>query len=293
MERTEILQIRTDTIFHDLFNQEDMNTLEWTVMQILGCSYEEVHGNVSVGNIRLTRLSKDDRNKYLDLIVEYKNEKIVIELNNNFQGIYTRNIIYAANVITNNYKINDDKKASDDYYKNVVKVLLINLNWYSSEKKGKKVQSKKTYEIPYSDFNEEDYFLKIVNVNLDYFNNLCYDEVNEGDKLYKLLTVKNKEELKEFTNKEKLLDYYGNKLINLSSDEKYTEVIMDEIVEENIAKQTAYLVGKNNGVEEGSEQTQRDNIVNFYKNNVSIDIISKSTGLTIDEVEKIIKEAND
>ena len=68
---------------------------------------------------------------------------------------------------------------------------------------------------------------------------------------------------------------------------------MDEIVEENIAKQTAYLVGKNNGVEEGSEQTQRDNIVNFYKNNVSIDIISKSTGLTIDEVEKIIKEAND
>ena len=171
MERTEILQIRTDTIFHDLFNQEDMNTLEWAVMQILGCNYEEVHGKVSVGNIRLTRLSKNDRNKYLDLIVEYKNEKIVIELNNNFEGIYTRNIIYAANVITNNYKINDDKKVSDDYYKNVVKVFLINLNWYSSEKKVKKVPSKKTYEIPYSDFDEEDYFLKIVNVNLDYFNN--------------------------------------------------------------------------------------------------------------------------
>ena len=107
-----------------------------------------------------------------------------------------------------------------------------------------------------------------------------------------LLTIKNKEELMEITGKEKLLDYYGDKLINLSSDEKYTEVIMDEIVEENIAKQTAYLVGKNDGVEEGIEQTQRENIVNFYKNNVSIDIISKSTGLTIEEVEKIINEAN-
>ena len=48
---TEILQIRNDTIFHDVFNGEDMNTLEWIVMHILGCSYEEVHGKVTVGNI--------------------------------------------------------------------------------------------------------------------------------------------------------------------------------------------------------------------------------------------------
>ena len=52
MQRTEILQIRTDTIFHDVFNQEDMNALEWVVMQILECNYEDIHGKVSVGNIR-------------------------------------------------------------------------------------------------------------------------------------------------------------------------------------------------------------------------------------------------
>ena len=35
-----------------------------------------------------------------------------------------------ANVLLNNYKIQDNKKLDDDYYKKVVRVLLVNLNWY-------------------------------------------------------------------------------------------------------------------------------------------------------------------
>jgi len=285
--KTEILQIRTDRIFHDLYNKEDMNTLEWVVMKILGCSYDDIHGKVIVGNIRLTRLSKNDKTKYLDLIVEYKNEKIVIELNNNFEGIHTRNILYAANVLINNYKINT-KKSIDDYYDKIVKVLLINLNWYKSKKNQKILPGKKVYYIPYSDLDESDYLLKIINVNLDYYANLCYDDVDERDKLYKLLTVKTKSELNEIAKHEKMLDYYSNKLIDLSSDEKYTEVIMDEIIEENVAKQTAFLVGKNYGIEEGILKNKKEMVVNLYNNNVSIEVISKSSGLSIDEVKEIV-----
>lgn len=32
MEKGQILQVRSDRLFHDLFNQEMMMTLEWTVM---------------------------------------------------------------------------------------------------------------------------------------------------------------------------------------------------------------------------------------------------------------------
>ena len=39
------------------------------------------------------------KNKYLDLIVEYNNKKIILELNNNFCGVYTRNIIYVGTII--------------------------------------------------------------------------------------------------------------------------------------------------------------------------------------------------
>ena len=292
-DNIELLQVRTDTIFHDLYNKEDMNALEWAVMQILGCSYDDIHGRVTVGNIRLTRTSKKDKNKYLDLIVEYKNEKIIIELNNNFSGFYTRNILYAANVLMNNYQIKGKKNINNDYYQEIVRVLLVNLNWYKSKKNSDKVPGKRIYEIPHSDFEEKGYILKIINVNLDYFDNLCYDEISEGDKLYKLLTVKSKDELDMLTKSEKMLEHYSNKLIDLSSNKEYTEGIMDEIIEENVAKQTAYLVGKDEGIEQGIEQNKREMVVNLFKNNVPIDVISESSGLTIDEVKEIIDKSNE
>jgi len=72
-----------------------MDTIEWIVMHILNCRYEDIKGKVKVLNIRLERVNKKERNKYVDLIIEYQNEKIILELNNHFHGIYTRNILYA------------------------------------------------------------------------------------------------------------------------------------------------------------------------------------------------------
>ena len=65
---------------------------------------------------------------------------------------------------------------------------------------------------------------------------------------------------------------------------------MDEIVEENIAKQTAYLVGKNDGVEEGSEQTQREMINTMLNNNLPIEELSKYINLSVEEIKTIINE---
>ena len=49
IDENEILEVRSDRLFHDLFNEHEMNTIEWIVMQILGKSYEEIHGRVIVG----------------------------------------------------------------------------------------------------------------------------------------------------------------------------------------------------------------------------------------------------
>ena len=32
LKENEVLQVRSDRLFHDLFNKEMMSTLEWTVM---------------------------------------------------------------------------------------------------------------------------------------------------------------------------------------------------------------------------------------------------------------------
>ena len=46
LDDNQVLEVKSDRLFHDLFNEHEMNTIEWTVMMILGKSYEEIHGNV-------------------------------------------------------------------------------------------------------------------------------------------------------------------------------------------------------------------------------------------------------
>ena len=39
---------------------------------------------------------------------------------------------------------------------------------------------------------------------------------------------------------------------------------MDEIIEENVAKQTAYLLGEQSGIEQGIEQNKKEIVINMY-----------------------------
>ena len=67
---------------------------------------------------------------------------------------------------------------------------------------------------------------------------------------------------------------------------------MDEIIEENVAKQTAYLLGEQSGLEKGISQgiqeNKREVVLNMYKNNLSTQMIANCTNLSISEIEEII-----
>ena len=124
----------------------------------------------------------------------------------------------------------------------------------------------------------------MINVNLDYYSSLCYDKVDVKDKLYKLLTVKNKKELNYLIKHEKLLNKYGNKLIDLSSDNNYVEEIMSEEIEEFVAMHEAYR--------SGLVETKRETIINMYNKNYKLEDISDIINLPIEEIKEIINENN-
>ena len=65
---------------------------------------------------------------------------------------------------------------------------------------------------------------------------------------------------------------------------------MDEIIEENVAKQTAFLEGKYEGKEEGIRENQREMVQKMLDNNLSPEEISKYIGLNVDEIKTIINE---
>ena len=288
----QILQVKNDKLFHDLFNEKDIKAVEWVASQILECDVKEIKGKVSVKNVRLTRTNPNERSKYVDLIVEYKNEKIVIELNNNYEGIYTRNLNYAFNTLLNFYNSNGCSYYTRDA---IFKVILVNLNWYKN--KSIDISGKKIHTIPYPDERLDDNILTIININLDYYDNLSYDRVIMFDKFFKLLTVNSKDMLECFSSIDEL-DTYSKNLEYFSNDKKYVEEMMREEVEEIMRNQEKYFAGFHDGEDkgrhdgklEGKLETQTLIIKNLLNNSVPDDIILKSTNISHEELEKIKKE---
>ena len=287
LKEGELLQVRSDTLLHDLVNENEIDTIEWLAMQLLDCSYEEIKGKVKVNNCRLTRVKKNERNKYVDLIVSYHNEKIIIELNNHFDGVYVRNFIFGMNQLMNNYGM-----GQGNYYKEITRVILVNLNWFDGEKK-ENIKAKRIYEIPYSEDEEKGFLFKMINVNLDQYAKMSYDNLEKRDKLYKLLTIKNQEELNVLTNREKLLNRYKKKLVDLSLNKDYVEDIMSEEMEEFIENHVMYQNGLDAGIEQGIQEKEQEVVLNMYINKLPLEMISNCTKLSIEEIERIIEKSKD
>ena len=293
-KKNDLLEVRSDRLFTDLFNENEMNTIEWVAMQILECSYEDVHGKVTVGNARLSHVKRNERSKYVDLIIKLSDEEqILIELNNRYNGNYLRNVLYAFNMISNNFNTGE---TNYELTRKRIRVILVNLNWHDYKPK----EVKEIIELPYPSDKVDGYLLKIINLNLDCYDKFCYNEVDYVDRLAKLLTITDKDEMQDIINQEGMLKSYYNKLSYLSDDNKYREEIMNENIEKNMEIIDSYNDGLNDGwhkgiqegieqgFEQGIEQNKKEMLLNMYNKNLTISEISDLTGLNIEEIEKII-----
>ena len=283
LKEDEILEIRGNRIFKDLFNEYEMDTIEWLVMKILNCKYEDIHGKVKVGGTDSPNLSKDDKGKLLDLIVYYDNKIIDIELNNNSGLEYTRN----ANYITN--RVITDNLIGEDYSKKT-QGILVNLNWYKLKSDIENIDKvvEITWDYPSLKKDKPNYFVKFINVNLFKIQQICYTDIKEEELVWKLFTLNKKEDLKKIVNQEKMLNNYQKKLERLSKSKEYCRMIWDERIDEKLRNHDAYETGKDEGFMNGVEQNKTEMIINFYQNGASLELISKSSGLSIKEIEKII-----
>ncbi len=287
-----MLQVKSDRLFHDLFNENDMNTLEWVVMQILECSYEEIHGQVQVNNVRLVNTYQQERGKYVDLVVDYRGEKIIIEMNNNYVGNYMKNLLYAFNVIGNYYNVG---AGTIDFSKKRAKAILVNLNWHSTKELANNAPKKEEIILPYTEETlrkEKDFLLKIINVNLDFYYRLDYNEIDRWEELWKLLTINNYHEMDKFIKDIKELTYYRKKLYTLSNSDEYLELIMNDDMRKNAEIEAYYRAGCDEGEKAGfnrgiiSKQTEM--ILNMYHKNIAVETISECANLSVPEVLEII-----
>ena len=120
------------------------------------------------------------------------------------------------------------------------------------------------------------------------------------DKLSKLLTIKDKKELKEITSSEKLLNDYYDKMDRLSNDKEYCRMVWDERIDEKLrnidayngGEMVGYEKGHKEGIKEGSLETKKEIILKLHKKNIPIDTIAECANLSVDEVQIIIETIN-
>ena len=97
------------------------------------------------------------------------------------------------------------------------------------------------------------------------------------DRLAKLLTITDKEEMQDVINQEKLLKSYYNKLSYLSNDSEYKKGLMNENIERTMEFVDAYNDGLNDGwhrgMEKGIEQNRKEMVLKMYSKKLSISLI--------------------
>ena len=276
-----------------------MDMIEWIVMTILDLPYKDVHGKCIVLDSEITRSSKNDRKKRVDLIIKFGIHEIILEMNNNFVGSIVRNIVYGMTRIVTFYQKYRKKMRKlnkrVDYYHDKIRVSVINLNWNSKKRKSKidKTRVEKVYGF---DDERRGIFFEIVNVTLDKYANMPYNEVNKKEKFYKLLTIDNKNDLLKFTKNESLLEGYVHKLIEYSKDEKYKEGIMTEAMDRYLRESEFFNAGEEygleRGIERGGEQKERDVVLAMNNDKAPYSLISKYTKLSISKIKEIINANN-
>ena len=111
------------------------------------------------------------------------------------------------------------------------------------------------------------------------------------------MTTDNKKELEEISRGYKEMESVAKKISKLSKEEEMQGIYLKEEQEAFIRDQIrAYAMadgrkeGRKEGREEGALNKQKEIVKNLLKEGVDIKIISTSTGLSVEEIEKLRSE---
>ena len=127
-----------------------------------------------------------------------------------------------------------------------------------------------------------------------------YNEIDEFEKLFKLFTITDSEELKEATKGDEYLERYYEEVMRLQGKGGYQDMILSDIMEERLAqeeinilvaqgREEGILEGKKAGILEGKEEGKAETVVNMYKDNLPLKKIAKYVNIGINKVKEIIK----
>ncbi len=301
MEEKEFFTCRYDITFKEIFMKEENKDLLIALIESIL--------NIKIKEITYLNLEKNNgniyvRRKHFDFHVKTEKENIHIEVNNYLQDfVRPRNMAF----ICNSYS---KEVLKGKQYDENMEFIQINLtynmiNLYKEKNKFHDEEALRIYKVRDDKGKNFVNNFTIYELNMDYYINLWYSKNEKMIDKYKYLIMLDlkPEELNNLSKKDKVINKYMEEVKKVNEDPDFYEFVTaeqdNEFIENSLRAQfrkegleegrvEGLKLGKEEGKEEGRAEGIKETAKKLKENGVSIDIISKSTGLTIEEIEKLV-----
>ena len=239
---------------------------------------------INIKNVELSVKGMDVKRKSVDVYLESLNKKIEIEVNTSLESyIHPRNMSYISNIYSSHTLRNDSYDEKTD-------IIQINLNY---NQKNKRIYNEYMMRDLYGDVYVKN--LKIIELNMEKYKEMWYhgSEKEKEENKFLIMLDLNEEELKKIKG-DKVVSKYMKEINKLNNDSEFVEYMSAEEDARKIynsrmydAREKGFKQGYDEGIEQGIEKNKIEIAKNLLDNNVDINVISLSTGLSQEEIKKL------
>ena len=267
-----------DRAFKEVFGKEEnKDILKKLLEEILQVEIERIeYLNLerNVDNVKVKR-------KHLDLYLETNIGKIQVEVNTtNSKYVKPRNMSYLCDIYSHHTLVGQE-------YDQDTLIIQININYGQQDEKYIR-------EYRLRDESGKEYIKNFIiyEINMEKYMKLWYNKEEKELEKSKYIVMLNleKEELEKLSKKDKVVIKYMKELERVNENPKFREYMSaeeDNKKIENSLKREWMEEGLKEGIKEGSYKRNIEIAKTMLKDNMDIEIISKYTNLSKEELEKI------
>ena len=276
-KKKEFFTLLSDTTFKRMFKDEDSRFFFEKIIKYYFKldleGYQLYDNEINSGN--------DARDYRLDVLLKKDRDFIIVEMNKDAsERVLIKNRMYLFLVAGGGLE------KGEDFVK--MKTALVNFN--NSLYKIKPDAINIDYTLRNEKYNDVIDDIKIHNIYLESLKNVRYNGSNEEETFAAMMIASTYEEMREIANGNEEALYIVDKLERLNEDDKFRTDYNVELVrrkEINSARLDGFDDGYDAGKAEGKEEEKISIAKNLLEKEVSLEIVSESTGLSIEELENL------
>ena len=175
-------------------------------------------------------------------------------------------------------------------YLNIKKHIQLNITWNLQKYFDFDIKTRKIIKCHVADDETHnklhENIFEIIHINMDYFERVWYHgNVKEENPFLMLLAAPTKEKMDIICKGDKFMRELNKRVEDLNDDNDVLDVIIEN--EDEILLNSRFDSGFNQGVKEGINQNKIETAKKLLKSNIDIDIISKSTGLSKEQINDL------